>query len=299
MRITNSIIVQTQLAGLQTNMNAINTAQSEVSSGKKIQVASDDPTAASGIMTASSTLRAITQYQTNVSSATDRVNAEDSTLSQLTDLMTRAQEISVQEGSSTASSSTRAAAAQEAQGLLQSAIQLGNTKFGDEYLFGGDASTTAPFAMTGSGATASYTASGATGQRTVSIGDGETMVVSHTAGQVFVASGVLDSLVQLTSSLASGDVAGINAANTSIGTAFDNVQSSVGDVGARGDELQAASSALQTLQGNVASHQSDLQDVDVASAITDLTSRQTAYQAALVAISKTNTLSLTDYLTAS
>jgi flagellar hook-associated protein 3 FlgL len=296
MRITNNIIVRNQLNGLQSNLAAMDAAQSQVSSGKKVQIASDDPTAASGIMTAASTLRAITQYRTNVNSATDRVNAEDSTLQQLTDLMTRAQEIAVQEGSATASPATRTAAAAEAQGLLDSAVQLANTKFGDEYLFGGDQSTTSPFSVSGTGAAASYTTSGASGQRSISIGDGQTMAISHTGGQVFVATGALDALVKLTGSLAGGDVAGINAANSAITSSFDNVQGIVGDVGARGNQLQMTSSNIDTLEGNVTSHRSDLQDVDAATAITELTSRQTAYQAALLAISKSATLSLTDYL---
>ncbi len=298
MRITNSMIVQRQIDGLQANMSAIDTAQSQVSSGKRVQIASDDPTAASGIMTAASSIRALEQYKSNVSSASDRVGAEDSALQQLTDLMTRAQQIAGQAGSATAlDRRARAAASSEADSLLQSAVQLGNSKFGSEYLFGGDQSTTAPFGMTGSGTSAAYTSTGATGQRSVAIGDGDTMVVSHTADQVFVASGVLDALVKLTGSLASGDIAGIDSANTALQGSFDTVQGFVGDVGARGNQLLMTSTSLDTLEGTVTNHKSDLQDVDAATAITELTSRQTAYQAALLAISKTGTLSLTDYLT--
>ena len=296
MRITNNIIVQRQLAGLQSNLAAIDNAQSQVSSGKKVQVASDDPAAASGIMTAATMLRAIKQYRTNVNSATDRVNAEDSTLQQLTDLMTRAQEISIQEASDTASPETRQAAASEAQGILDSAVQLANTKFGDEFLFGGDNSTIAPFTVSGTGAAASYTTTSAGGNRVVSISDGQTMTISHTGGQAFVASGVLDSLVKLTGSLAGADVAGINTANTQISGAFDNLQALVGDVGSRGNELQMTSTSLDKLEGDVTAHKSDLEDVDAATAITELTSRQAAYQAALLAISKSANLSLTDYL---
>jgi flagellar hook-associated protein 3 FlgL len=297
MRITNNIILQRQVAGLQSNLQAIDNSQSQVSSGKRVQVASDDPAAASGIMSASTTLRAIAQYRTNVNSATDRVNAEDSTFQQLTDIMTRAQQIAVQEGSDTASPETRQAAASEAQGLLDSAVQLANTKFGDEYLFGGDNSTVAPFTVSGTGAAAAYTTTSSGGNRVVSIDDGQTMTISHTGGQAFVASGILDSLVKLTGSLAGADVAGINAANTQVNGAFDNLQGIIGDVGARGNQLQMTSDNLDSEEGAVTSHKSDLQDVDPASAITELTSRQAAYQAALLAISKSANMSLTDYLT--
>jgi flagellar hook-associated protein 3 FlgL len=113
---------------------------------------------------------------------------------------------------------------------------------------------------------------------------------------VFVSSGALDALRDLTKSLATGDVAGINAANTALNTAFDNVQGIVGDVGARGNQLSMTSAALDNYEGTVTEMQSNLQDVDTATAITDLTARQNAYQAALLAVSKTLGLSLTDYL---
>lgn len=296
MRITNQIIVQRQLDSLQANVDAIDKAQTAVSSGKRLQAASDDPTAASQIMTSASALRAITQYRTNVSAATGRVNSEDSVLQQLTDLMTRAQQIAVQQGSANSSASTRAAAAAEAGGLLQSAAQLGNTKFGDEYLFGGDASTTPPFTVAGSGSSTTYTSNNPSGQRSIQIGDGQTMMVTHDGTQVFVNTGALAALHQLTTALAAGDVSGINAASTSLNAAFDTVQGVLGDVGARGNQLSMASAQLDSYEGTVKTLKSSLEDIDAATAITELTSRQTAYQAALLGISKSTGLSLTDYL---
>jgi flagellin-like hook-associated protein FlgL len=55
-------------------------------------------------------------------------------------------------------------------------------------------------------------------------------------------------------------------------------------------------SHLDTYELTVKTAKSNLEDVDAATAITELTSRQTAYQAALLAISKSTGLTLTDYL---
>lgn len=296
MRITNNMIVRSQLDGLQSNMLAINTAQNQATSGKRLQAASDDPTAADAIMASANSLRAIAQYRTNVNRASDRVASEDTVLQQLSSLLSRAQEISVQEGSANVTSSERAAAAQEVAGLLQSAVQLGNTKFGNEYLFGGDASTTAPFTVSGTGAATAYTSNNPAGQRIVQIADGQTMTISHDGTQVFVNTGALDALQKLASSLGSNDVAGINTASASLNTAFDNVQGVVGDVGARGNELQMAGSNLDAFEGTVTNFKSNLEDVDYETAITELMSRQNAYQAAMMATSKVIGLTLTDYL---
>jgi flagellar hook-associated protein 3 FlgL len=296
MRITNNMIVRNQLEGLQSSLVAIDRAQSQVSSGKRLLAASDDPTAANGIMTSASSLRAITQYRSNVTRASDRVSSEDTVLQQLTDLLSRAQEISVQAGSASATASTRASAATEVAGLLQTATQLGNTKFGDEYLFGGDASTTAPFAVSGSGGAMTYSSTNPAGQRSIQVGDGQTMAVTHDGTQVFVNTGALDALQHLAAALGSNDVAGINAASSELNVAFDNVQSVVGDVGARGNQLQTTAANLDAFQGTVTNFKSNLEDIDAETAITELVSRQTAYQAAMMATSKVMGLTLTDYL---
>jgi flagellar hook-associated protein 3 FlgL len=172
-------------------------------------------------------------------------------------------------------------------------VQLGNTKFGDEYLFGGDASTTAPFSSSG----LTYTSTNPTGHRTIAIGQGQTMTISHTGTEVFVSTGVLDSLQKLGTALAANDVAGINTASQQVSSAFDNVQGIVGDVGARGNQLNMTSTGLDSYESTITAAKSNIEDIDPATAITELTSRQTAYQAALLAVSKTTSLNLTDYLT--
>jgi flagellar hook-associated protein 3 FlgL len=290
------MIVQSQLSGLQSNLAAIDKVQNQVSSGNNYQEASDNPTANNDIMTSASALRALTQYQQNVSSATDRVNTEDSTLQQLTTLLTSAQQLAVQQGSANADPSTRQAAAADAAGLLQSAAQLGNTKFGDQYLFGGTQSEAAPFSVSGSGGSLSYSYTGSIGGQSIQVGAGETMTVTHDGSQVFVGTGVMDALQNLATSLANGDVAGINSASAAITDAVNNVQGVVGDVGARETELQTTSSNLSAYQSNLTNLKSNLQNVDVESAVTNLVAQQNAYQAAMLATSKVLSMSLTDYL---
>ena len=78
--------------------------------------------------------------------------------------------------------------------------------------------------------------------------------------------------------------------------AFNSVQALVGDVGARGKQLDTTQQNLVAYQSNLTAFKSDLQDVDVEQAVTELTNRQMAYQAAMLATSKVMGLTLTDYL---
>jgi flagellar hook-associated protein 3 FlgL len=70
----------------------------------------------------------------------------------------------------------------------------------------------------------------------------------------------------------------------------------LGDTGALGNRLSNVSQNLDALKMNLTTFKSDLEDIDVETAMTELTNRQVAYQAALLATTKVTGLSLADYL---
>jgi len=281
-------------------MAALLKAQAQVSSGKRMQAPSDDPLAATQVMSSGSSLRALDQYRSNVQAASSRIAQEDAVLQQIGDLVTRAKEIGLSEGGSTASDATRATANAEVQQIFGEIVSLGNTKFGDEYLFGGAQSQTEPFAATGSGATLDYTTTTPQGGRSINVGDGQTMAVAHDGKQLLLDSGVLDAVKQLSRSLDPASPtygrAGIAASLTSIDSSFDAVQSLVGDVGAKGKELDSTQQNLAAYKTNLTTFKSNLEDIDIEQAVTELTNRQVAYQAAMLATSKVMGLTLSDYL---
>ena len=300
MRITNSIITQAQFDGLSAAMAALEKAQSQVTSGKRVQVASDDPTAAMRVMNTDSSLAALDQYRTNVQLASSRLNIEDSSLQQIGDLVTRAKELAVAQVGGTADASTRATANAEVQQLFTQLISIGNTQFGNEYIFGGAQSQTVPFTQSGNGATLSYTSTNPAGTRQMAIGDGQTIAASLDGSQLLLNSGVLDAVKALSAALdpssSTYGQTGISAAMNQLDAAFNNVQALVGDVGARGKQLDTTEQNLVAYKSNLTTFKSDLQDVDVEQAVTELTNRQMAYQAAMLATSKVMGLTLTDYL---
>src|SRR5258705_2071115 len=95
MRITNNMIVTQQVTGLQSNIAALKQAQDRVTTGKRVGVASDDPSAAMSVMQTRSSLHVLDQYRTNVQRASSRVNLEDGVLQQVGDLVTRAKQLAL------------------------------------------------------------------------------------------------------------------------------------------------------------------------------------------------------------
>ncbi len=167
-------------------------------------------------------------------------------------------------------------------------------------MFGGDQNTTAPFGSTGAGATIDYTSTNPQGQRSIAIAPGQSIASTHDGTQVFVSSGVLDSVKQLARSLdpasATYGQTGTSDALNSVDSALNSLQTLIGETGANENELSTTTQNLAALKTNVTTFQSDLQGVDIEQAMTELTTRQTAYQAAMLAMSKVSDLTLTNYL---
>jgi flagellar hook-associated protein 3 FlgL len=296
MRITNNIVLRNSLAGLQANSSAVQKLQVQLSTGLKIQTASDDPTAASEVMTSSGSLLAVEQYKRNISNAQARGATEGSTLDRLTELLARAREITVGQATATANATTRQTAAAEMGQLFDSAINLSSSKFGNEYLFGGETVTQQPFASTGSGATLDYTTTTPIGTRPTAISAGQSLTATHDGQQVFETSGVLTALRDAVRGLASGNQTSVAHSLTDLDTAFNNVQVLIGENGARMNALDITTQNLDALKSNLTTYRSSLQDIDVEAAVTALVTKQTAYQAAMMATSKVLGMTLADYL---
>ena len=294
------MIAAQQMTALQTNVSLLQQAQARLSSGKKLNAASDNPASAMSVMEAGSALRALEQYRTNVSRASDRIDLEDRVLSQLGDLISRAKELAVSQAGDNANDQTRTAVNAEVQQLFHQIVDLGNTKFAGEFLFGGEQTATTPFTDSGSGATLDYSTSNPQGQRSIGIGEGQTIAPTHDGTQVFLDTGVLDAVKDLVHALDSTSgtygKAGIATAMNKLDNAFDAIQAVVGDTGALGNRLNSVSQNLDALTMNLTTFKSDLEDIDVETAMTELTNRQVAYQAALLATAKVTGLNLSDYL---
>lgn len=304
MRVTNALITRTTIDRLQQNQRRMAEAHERVTSGQRVSRMSDDPTAGSTIMQASGSLRAIEQFRRNADVLGTRLSVEDTTLDAVTQILSRAKEIGVGAASATSNAATRLAAAAEVKELLAEAIQLGNTKFGDDYLFGGSSSSTvAPFDAAQTAQTPRFVRlDGAAvpvvpqGARTAEIASGQTMPGSHDGDTVFLQTGVLDALYAMQTALEADDPDAIAASIGDIDDSIDDVQTLVGEVGARQNHAELIAAGLDALQLTLEGQRSDLGEIDMEKAITEMLSRQSAYQAAMMASSKVMGMSLTDYL---
>lgn len=278
---------------MQQSLSLMNAAGRQASTGLRLQAASDDPVATNQVMQSSSTLRALAQYKKNVQAGTARSQAEETVLNSLTTILSRARSLAVSQGTATATPATMAQTRAEVEQLLAEARSLGNTQFENGYLFGGLDSQTAPFPL---GAPPFSADSSPSGQQQTEIGSGQYRPSAHNGTQVFLDTGVLQSLYDLDRALANDDAGAVKQSIGGLTDAFSGVQTLLGDVGAWQNSFQIASSNIDALTVNLTAFKSSLSDADMESAITDLLSRQNTYQAAMAATARVMNLSFTDYL---
>lgn len=298
MRITNNIIQADSLASVQRGLQQVSAAQRKVSSGRKFERASEDPVAASTGMATRGSLRALDQYRRTIDLAKLRTSTEEQVLNEINDLLTRARELGISQAHSTTSAGTREAAQREVEGLLRHAVALGNTQLDGYYLFGGGAADVRPYAVDESGATLAFTSTDPTGDHKVEIGPQHQVLTNHAGLEIFgtTSSGVLAALRELGEALGTDDLTDLTTALSGLDVALDDVQGLIAEAGVRYNNLDIARANIEAVELGFLSLKSELEEVDIEEAVTDLVSRQTSYQAALLAASRVMGLTLTDYL---
>lgn len=302
MRVTTAEVVHASQRRLQSTMVGIERLREDIASGIKVRRMSDDPAAAGDVVRVGSTLRALSQHKRNVDLGVAKAQAEESVLDTLGTHLTRAYEIGLAQGSDPSNQSTRRLAKAEVDQLIASAVALGNTRFGDDYLFGGNRSGEAPLRVPSaptqgfSNLTKDGLPVNPSGASTIEIGPGRYVSPSHNGTEVFLDTDALESLRALSTALGDNNRDAIEQAGARVQAAFSSLQERVTESGARLATLQDTAIALGGTELQLVSYRSGLRDTDVETAMTELIGKQTIYQAAMSATSRILGLSLANYL---
>jgi flagellar hook-associated protein 3 FlgL len=177
--------------GFQTDaleqMEALDTAlaktQSELSTGLQIQTAADNPAGMAQVNQLNVELSASQQYVTNGNAASTNLKLEEQALTDGTNILQSAQDLAVQANNSALTASERQDIATQLTQLLQQLVGVSNsTDSNGNYLFGGYANTTQPFAQSGN----SVIYSGASGVNQIQIGSVLSVSAGDTGSSVFM-----------------------------------------------------------------------------------------------------------------
>ena len=316
-RITNNLLVNSSIDNLRMNLTKLGDLQNKLSSGKNITSPSDDPVGLNRLLGIDEALQKDERYMDNISSAISELNTVDSLLSSTTDIIQRARELTIQASNQTNGPDELSAIGEEIQQLLNQVVSIGNTKFGDKYIFGGLRTTLEPFTVTPmppavvennvvyEGTTSPAHA------REVEIGTGVTITVNFSGEDVFGQnddlggnqSGLINTLsnliVQINEAVASPVTAeydDIRAIIDDLDTDLDTVLSTQTTVGALVNRLELTENRLEDRKLSLSSEYGSIQDVDLASVISDLNFQEAVFQTSLATTSRVLQPSLLNYL---
>jgi flagellar hook-associated protein 3 FlgL len=303
MRVTTLMSSRAMLRDLNDNLSRLSTLQDRLSTGKQIMRPSDDPYGTSRALSLRGELGGLDQFERNVGDGTGWLNTTDTALGQMSDVLARVRELLVDGGNDTAGPAARAAMADEIDQLAESVKQEADVQYGGRYVFSGTATDTSPYALGGVGGDR-Y--AGDAGTITRAIGPGVEIPINtdiHALlgdGAAAADGKLLNTLRDISAHLRGGTPADADALRTTdlqrLDASLDTLNGIRADVGARTNRLAIAASRLSGLQLNTTKLLSDTVDADMAQTITDYTTQQAAYTAALKAGANIVQSSLLDFL---
>ena len=288
MRVTNRSIELTLIGQLRNGFSELARMQSLVATGIRVSKPSDDPIAAAQILRVEHSLRNLEQFQRNSGAAQIRIATQESVLSQVGELLTRAQEVALSQGSATLDDNSRLAAAGEIDALRNQVFQFGNTRVGNEFIFGGGMTDAPPFVA------GSYV--GDDTVRQTRIADNVVIETNLTGRQIFVDTGVVSSLTALRDALQTGSATAVQDSVAGLNVAFDHVQQNLTATGAATRQLESIGIARDNMEFDLTTARAELREVPFEEATTRFLSAQTVLEAARAAASRIMNTTLTDFL---
>jgi flagellar hook-associated protein 3 FlgL len=301
MRITEGMTRRTVLQDLGASKARLTQTQREVSSGHRITRPADDPFGAGRTLQLSGELEGFKQYKSNVDDGVGWVTATETALTRITDTVQRARELLVQGGNDSNGQVAREGIAAEIEALTEAVKQEANVTYDDRYIFSGTTTETRPYEL---GPGDEYQGNEGTIQRV--IGKGVSLGVNVNI-QTILGNGagaadnkLLDVLRDIATDLRGGTAANAEALR---GTDLQRLSANIDEltrvravVGATTNRLTTAGTRLEQLQEASLTQLSQTYDVDMAEALVNFSSEQTAYETALRAGSKLIQPSLMDFL---
>jgi flagellar hook-associated protein 3 FlgL len=279
-----------------------------VSTGKRINALSDDPVGLVTVLGLRSALEEVDQLKTNLSTGRSWLSSAESALTQVQDIVADIQALCVEMANAAKGAGERANAAAVVDGLLEQIVALANTRVGGRYLFSGSETDAAPFLYDSEGDPPTVTYQGNEDPFSISIGKGLRLAIGRDGERLFGddafdwadpeagKGNLFKTLMDLSADLRTNDADGIRDALGALEAHRETLSRMISDTGTKMTRLEVREKILEDLKLTYTEKKSLLEDADLAEAVTNLQTLQTAYQAALASSAVVMKMSLVDFL---
>jgi flagellar hook-associated protein 3 FlgL len=281
-------LAQTLTDQLSAQETSIAQLQQQLATGRVLNQPSDNPAAVTQVLALSGQASQLTSWQTNADTASSWLGTANDTANSVLESMQSAQSLLLQSLNQGAQDpTTYEALGDQIQGVINNLLSLSNTQYEGRPIFAGTSASPQAYDTSGN-----YLGNGDVPTVVIGPGSGagQTVGLSVPGTTIFGAgaANVFATLSAAATALLSGapTSASLSTALSALNTNIATAQQASAVLGDSSQEVASATSSLTTQIASVQGDQADLEDVNIATATTQLDSETTNYQAALWAASQ-------------
>lgn len=299
MRITNSMQFSTIQNNIQNASAEMFRYQQQVSSGKALTSAADDPASYDRLMQLRQSALESDQYSKTTTQLRTQMQSYEASLSDLSDIVTQAKSFAQRAANDTLGPSERVQLASQVDLLIDRTMQLANTNENGRYIYAGSKDQTVPYSAVrdASGKIVDITYNGDDRTSSVRVSASANLQGSFSGPEIFGTppgreDNTMGALIKLRDEILGGDAKKISEQLATLETVGDKTTGAWAQVGVRMQHLDNLEQVRQQNLLAISTEQSSIEDANLPDAFTNLTQMQTAYQAALTVASKMGQLNL-------
>ncbi len=297
MRITQKIIFDDFMRDINKNRSKMAGIQSDLSSGKRVRIPSQDPVSFQRSRIVEEDIRKQEQYQKNISNGLRQGRLAQEALDETIDSLIDIKRIATHGASDTSRDKVRESMAEEISGIKDTMVATLNGSYGDRYLFAGTNSDQEPMEFDDAAPGGVANNSNDTTPR-VQAGDKLFIDISINgvelrdtdAGDMFEVIGNIEQ------ALMDDDTESLNAMLTDISEVIDHTSIMASRLGNNINRLEFMTEQYESTNIVMESDVSELVDTDYAKSFSDMQRTQIAFEAAMAVHTQMIHNTLLDYL---
>lgn len=293
MRISTAQYYKTNADQLQARQNKVAEVQAKLGSGKQLLHPSENPSKADLISRLESGKGRQGVYSKNVDAAQTRLTSEEAVLTSMTQIMQRITELTVQGGNDTLAAEDRAVIGAEVRALRDELLNLANTQdINGNYIFSGNKVQAPAFLENSSGV---VTYNGDYGRLQINVSDVRRLSI-NTIGPELFSTADFAALDDLVTKLNSDNGSGIRGSISEVEAISNKLTVSYGTMASRVAAIESQRTIIEDTELRIDELLLREDDLDYATAVTELTQESVALQALQASFAKLSQLTLFNFI---
>jgi len=306
MQISTAFIFDRATTQMSNATNALSKSQAQIATGKQILNPSDAPDQAAAMARIKATIARQDNYSKALDTVQARLDLESTSLSSASDVLVRIKELAIQASNGTQGTVSRAAIATEMQGLRDQLLSLANARdTTGNYIFAGSKVSTPAFQADATGAV-SY--QGDQTRMNIAVGDQRQLplnrpgtnafvrVVRTDSGGVSSGTGFFQAVDDLITSVKGNDKTNMRRGLAEMDALHVGVVLAQADSGTSMKVVEQQGIMLDDTKITLKKALSNVEDLDMAAAITQMQKQMVSLEAAQASFAKISQLTLFKYI---